>query len=158
MLKGLLEKRTCAKCRVCCGFDRSDIWEMPVMDTEAAEKIKKIKPETEFVKIKNDFVVKAPELHDDELYFCPALGENGCILGDEKPFDCRIWPYRIMDIGGKYAITISPVCSELYHRPLSELVEFLEKGLADYIFEYALKHPDVVKKYDESYPVLKMNS
>ena len=25
----------------------------------------------------------------------------GCILGDEKPFDCKIWPYRVMNFKGK---------------------------------------------------------
>ncbi len=157
MLKGLLENKTCAKCRVCCGFDKTDLWEMPVMDISAVNRIKELYPEADFQEKGNGFLVKAPQLEGEELYFCPALGENGCVLGNDKPFDCRIWPYRIMDVSGKNAITISPVCNELYNRPLSSLIGFLENGLADFIFDYAKKHPEVIKKYDKSYPVLKFD-
>ena len=76
------------------------------------------------------------------------------MLGDEKPFDCRIWPYRIMKIGDKRAITLASICDEMYNRPLSELVDFLKKGLAEKIFSYADKHPEIVKPYYDGYPVL----
>lgn len=62
-----------------------------------------------------------------------------------------------MNVSGKNAITISPVCNELYNRPLSSLIGFLENGLADFIFDYAKKHPEVIKKYDKTYPVLKFD-
>ena len=76
------------------------------------------------------------------------------MLGDDKPFDCRIWPYRIMEVGGRRAITFASICDELYHRPLSQLVDFLKEGLADVIFAYADEHPEIVKPYYEGYPVL----
>lgn len=31
----------------------------------------------------------------DELTYCPMLTEKGCALGDNKPFDCRVWPFRV---------------------------------------------------------------
>ena len=34
MLKGLLSKSVCGECRICCGFDSTDVWEMPVMNEE----------------------------------------------------------------------------------------------------------------------------
>lgn len=155
MLKGLLEKSSCAKCRICCGFDQTDIWEMPVFSKEAKEKLEEKLGHIEFIRQGDSYTVKPSELHGEELFYCPALDrDTGCILGDEKPFDCRIWPYRIMEVGGERAITISPVCPELYSRPLNSLVEFLERGLKNEIFSYADKNPDVVKPYDKSYPVL----
>jgi hypothetical protein len=78
------------------------------------------------------------------------------MLGDNKPFDCRIWPYRIMDIGGRRAITMASICQEMYSRPLSQLVGFLKEGLADKIFAYADQHPEIVKHYYEGYPVKDM--
>ena len=73
---------------------------------------------------------------------------------NDKPFDCRIWPYRIMEVGGRRAITIASICDELYNRPLSQLAGFLKEGLADAIFSYADAHPEIVKPYYEGYPVL----
>jgi Fe-S-cluster containining protein len=155
MLKGLLKNETCGECRICCGFDRTDIWEMPVMNEKSKDKLSQMKSETQFLKNGDGFTVKAPELIGDELFLCPALDtQKGCILGEDKPFDCKIWPYRVMELSGNMVISICTVCNELYNRPLKELVEFLNNGLAKKIYEYALEHPEIIKKYDYSYPIL----
>lgn len=154
MLKKILDSSSCADCRLCCVFDRYDIWETPVFTENIRDRILELKPEAEFIAKDGGYIFKADELSEEGLFSCPALTENGCILGDGKPFDCRIWPYRIMNVNGRRAITIASICSELYNRPLSQLVGFLENGLADEIFSYADNHPEIVKPYYEGYPVL----
>ncbi len=155
MLKEILDKKTCANCKLCCIFDRYDVWETPVFDGETKQKLESINNNAEFVEKKGGYIFKAEKFDDEGLFTCPALDpEKGCILGDEKPFDCRIWPYRIMKIGDKRAITIASICDAMYNKPLSELVGFLKNGLADTIFNYADLHPEIVKPYDTSYPVL----
>ncbi len=154
MLKKILDNRTCAECKLCCIFDRYDIWETPVFDEHAKNKLESL-ADVEFVQKDGGYIFKAEKFDDEGLFTCPALdSEKGCMLGDEKPFDCRIWPYRIMQIGDKRAITIAGICDSMYNKPLSELVGFLKKGLADTIFRYADSHPEIVKPYDNSYPVL----
>ena len=93
---------------------------------------------------------------EDELYYCPMLDhKTGCRLGDDKPFDCRIWPYRVMDFGGNRVISMASICPTMYAKPLSELCRELEKnGLAEKIFAYADSHPDIVKPYESGYPIL----
>ncbi|MGN0580444.1 MAG: hypothetical protein ACI4JE_06175 [Ruminococcus sp.] len=154
MLKKILDGKVCAACRLCCVFDRYDVWETPVFTDEIKERISSVKPDAEFVPKDGGWIFKAEELDENQLFSCPALTENGCILGDDKPFDCRIWPYRIMEVGGRRAITIASICDELYNRPLSQLAGFLKEGLADTIFRYADEHPEIVKPYYEGYPVL----
>lgn len=154
MLKKILNGKVCAKCKLCCGFDKSDVWEMPVFTEEIRDRIRSMKPETEFEIKADGYRFCTGEIDDNQLIYCPALTENGCILGDDKPFDCRIWPFRIMDIQGKRAITIASICEELYNRPLAELVKFLEDGLAETIFSYADSHPEIIKPYYDGYPVL----
>jgi hypothetical protein len=39
-------------------------------------------------------------------------------------------------------------------QPIGTLLQFLKEELADYIFEYADFHPDVVQPYDDLYPIL----
>ena len=154
MLKKILSGKVCAECRLCCVFDRYDVWETPVFTEEIMLRIKKERPGTEFIPKDGGYIFKVGNIGADELFSCPALTPNGCMLGDDKPFDCRIWPYRIMEVGGRRAITIASICEELYNRPLSELVGFLKEGLAEKIFAYADAHPEIVKPYYEGYPVL----
>lgn len=49
MLKKILSGEACAKCRLCCIFDRYDVWETPVFTAELCERIKAARPQTEFV-------------------------------------------------------------------------------------------------------------
>ncbi|MDE5620314.1 MAG: hypothetical protein K2O29_03035 [Ruminococcus sp.] len=154
MLKKILDNSSCAECRLCCVFDRYDIWETPVFTEKIRDRILDLKPDTDFISGDGGYIFKVDELSEEGLFLCPALTDKGCMLGDEKPFDCRIWPYRIMEINGRRALTIASICEELYNRPLSQLVEFLENGLADEIFSYADSHSEIVKPYYEGYPIL----
>ncbi len=154
MLKKILDGKSCAECRLCCVFDRYDIWETPVFTDEIKERILEKNPAVEFTPKDGGWIFKVGKFDDEGLFSCPALTPTGCMLGDDKPFDCRIWPYRIMNIEGRRAITIASICDELYNRPLSQLVDFLKEGLAEEIFAYADSHPEIVKPYFEGYPVL----
>lgn len=155
MLKNILSGESCAKCQLCCIFDKYDIWETPTVNDELCEKIKKEYPEVEFIE-KSDGGRILKCIPDGELFNCPLLDKSsGCKLGDSKPFDCRIWPYRIMEFGGKRVISIASICSEMYNKPLSVLVnELTENGLAEKIFSEADIHPEIVKPYQKGYPIL----
>ena len=154
MLKKILSGESCAKCRLCCIFDRYDVWETPVFTEEIKNRILENAPGTEFAAVEGGYMFRVREFDSEGLFRCPALTEKGCMLGDEKPFDCRIWPYRVMNVGGRRAITIASICDELYSRPLSQLVDFLKDGLGSKIFAYAKAHPEIVKEYYTGYPVL----
>lgn len=153
MIKDILKPETCAACRECCRFDRYDIWENPVFTIENLKIILKTDPDKQFVPKDGGFIYR-PELSADGSFDCAALGVNGCMLGDDKPFDCRIWPFRVMEIGGRQAITLSYLCGEMFSRPLRQLTDVLKGGVAEQIFAYADEHPDIVKPYYEGYPVI----
>ena len=155
MLKNILKSSDCAACRICCVFDKYDIWESPVLDSELKDRVSKRFPELSFVKKGDGWLFRMTE-SDDELFYCPALDHStGCILGEDKPFDCKIWPYRIMELGGKKVISIASICPTMYSKPLSELCEELDKnGLAEKIFAFAEAHPYIIKPYEKGYPIL----
>lgn len=157
MLKNILSGSDCASCRICCIFDKYDLWETPVLDASLKMLIEEKFPETSFVQKEDGWIFRMEE-SEDELYYCPMLdSKTGCKLGDDKPFDCRIWPYRIMNVGGKRVISIASICPTMYEKPLRQLCEELDRnGLAEKIFAYADKHPYAVKNYEEGYPVLKV--
>ncbi len=64
------------------------------------------------------------------------ITRKGCILGDDKPFDCRIWPLRVMALNETKVITLSPVCPTMNEKSIKELTKTANE-LADQIFEYA---------------------
>ena len=145
MLRNILSPETCAKCRICCIF----------------EKIHAARPELKFVS-KGDsgaYIFNMEETWDSEreLFICPALDpDKGCTLGDNKPFDCKIWPYRIMEFNGVRVISVASICPDMYAKPLNKLVGELENGLADKIFAEADKDPAMIKPYEQGYPILKV--
>ena len=81
--------------------------------------------------------------------------QKGCILSNEdKPFDCKIWPLRIMNKDGKLVIALTPTCPALGERPSESMQRLVDDGLGQKMYEYALEHPFMIKEYHEGFPVL----
>lgn len=151
MLKKILSPETCGKCRVCCVFDKEDIWEIPLISKEIYLNLQTERPELKMSpRGKNSYVFQM-SFEENGLSYCPALSETGCTLGKNKPFDCSIWPLRVMKKDDDIVITISPVCESI--NPENALVKELAKELAPVIFAEAEKNPDIIKEYIEGYPV-----
>ena len=158
MLTKILSRNSCAKCRLCCVFDRYDLWETPSIENELREYIKSnIGDDIEYTPKGDMWLFKMKESKEDGLYRCPMLNDTGCILGEKKPFECAIWPYRIMEVEGKRAMSIAPICDSVNALPLATLLSFA-KEIAPKIFAYADLHPDIIKPYDGTYPVLLFES
>ena len=86
---------------------------------------------------------------------CPYLSETGCVLSaDEKPWDCKIWPLRVMKKDGEIVIALTPTCPEINKMEIAEVQKFVEENLKEDLFSYAEAHPYLVKKYHEGFPVL----
>lgn len=155
MLSKILSHDDCEKCQICCTFDSYDLWETPVITDSLASKIlQEYAPQQKFIRKDDHFLLKMDKEPEADLYYCSLLDrDKGCILGDSKPFDCKIWPFRIMALNGRRVITLSPVCPVLIKKPVNEILEEANE-LAPTIFEYADKNPAVVKPYLEGYPIM----
>lgn len=158
MLKKILSPKTCGECRICCCFDKSDVWEVPLVDEALKDYIcENIDGDYSFRKSENGLIFNM-DFGADGLSYCPMLSEKGCKLGDKKPLDCRIWPFRIMKLENFLAITISPVCPSVSSLPLAKLCEFINSGFAKKLFDEAEKNPSMIKKYIDGYPILAVRS
>ncbi|MBE6902869.1 MAG: hypothetical protein E7478_10360 [Ruminococcaceae bacterium] len=154
MLKKILEPTSCGACRICCGFDESDKWEIPLIFSELRGYLSEHYPDIALEQ-RGDEYVFAMSFNGDEVKYCPMLTERGCRLGDNKPFDCRIWPFRVNSLDGRRVITVSPVCGEVSSLPLKVLTEFVQAdGFAQELFKAAKEHPDMVKPYISGYPIV----
>lgn len=153
MLSSILSPHSCAECRVCCGFTRGDVWEIPLIYGENSAEVTQMLG-AKLIPRGKEFVFDM-DFSKGEISYCPALSENGCMLGNLKPFDCAVWPFRVNSVGGMRVITVSPVCETVYSLPLKKLAEFVRKdGFSQMLFDEADKHPDIVKPYIKGYPIL----
>ncbi len=154
MLSRILSHETCAKCRLCCTFVESDKWEIPLFagkeERSTAENFAPVekRPGTESCVFRMSF-------SGNEIIYCPAASDHGCVLGENRPFDCRIWPFRVNDLNGTRVITLSPVCPAVIQLPLKELCDFVQAdGFAEKLFAHAREYPETVKPYEDGYPIL----
>ncbi len=156
MLTSILSRETCAECRVCCIFYKNEIWEMPLISDKLASTIQvKYRKAAEYEFFKGKRIFK-PEIQDDNTIHCPMIGETGCILHDDKPFECKIWPFRVTKLDDKYAVTVSYFCKAVFDMPLSKIYEFYNANLHEYIIKNVKKNPQVVTKYNDGYPIIKV--
>lgn len=153
MLKKILTPEQCAKCRICCGFTEGDKWEIPLLAGDEERKAALALGDVEDIPGTN-CAVFSMNFSGDELVYCPAAGENGCRLGEKRPFDCRIWPFRVMKLDRTLVITLSPVCPEVQKLPLEALTEFVSGDFSEMLFRHAEEYPETVKPYINGYPVL----
>ena len=156
MLTKLLRPETCAACRQCCQFDGYDIYETPVLTTEDKERVLRLYPETELLINGDTCLFRMQTCGADGSYPCPLLDpETGCRLGDQKPFDCRSFPFCVRELQGRRLIAVAaPLCDAIAALPLGTLLQTLREGLAEELFSYAAAHPEVVRPYREGYPIL----
>lgn len=163
MLSKVLSKETCAKCRFCCSFRRCSLWETPLFPQNECEKLSK---DNEYG-VKSDFQMQGEYgqmklLHkyctqdSEEEAACDYLDEHkGCILSQEdKPFDCKIWPLRIMRKGDRLVIALTPTCHSIGREPSEELKELVNNGLGEVIYNYAKENPFIIKEYKEGFPII----
>ena len=153
MLSEILSNETCGKCKGCCYFDKDDLWEVPLLTPETAKIIEKNYSETKLVKNKSLMLFDIPKLSEDEMFVCPMLTDKGCILKDDKPFDCKIWPFRIMyDENENASIAVSAYCKPVSSISKEKLKDFLiSSGLIDKIKKYYLEYPESIKKFSKDY-------
>lgn len=155
MLKEILSEKSCAACQVCCGFNREDVWETPIVFDETKKKAEALFPDIKFRQTGSAWTFQMEFQPEEQVIFCPILDRNtGCKLGDDKPFDCKIWPFRVMEHQEGLVITVASICPKLGTMEIEKLHQFLQKGLGDYIFSVAARHPEIVKPFQEGYPII----
>lgn len=158
MLSELLSKSTCAQCRFCCSFRRCSLWETPLFDIESVKILSKKGYKFDCTDDYGKIILEDKYLTDNPEEEAPCYfldNQKGCILTDDlKPFDCKIWPFRLMDKNGQLVVALTPSCPAINKYSLDTLKDFLNKGTGEKIYNYGKKHPFIIKEYRENFPVL----
>lgn len=155
MLSTLLSKADCAACRLCCKFDSYDLWQTPVIYRSLASRIlQEYSPDMQFVKRDEHFLMKMEKEPGADVYYCPLLdNETGCTMGNDKPFDCAIWPFMVMELCGRKVLTLSPACPVVNGKKFDDVCIAAQKAAPE-VFAFADEHPEVVRPYLDDHPIL----
>ena len=144
MLKTLISSEDCHKCKKCCVFEEKDLWEIPIFSNELKERIKEKWPNVKFKKYGNQWKIELCK--DGHIYLCPFLDFfSGCTLYDNKPLECKLWPFYIMDSGGLPVLAISPECDVMNSKSLVDILG-VAKTLKMSLHEIAQENPEIIKK------------
>lgn len=161
MLEKLLSKETCKNCKFCCSFRKKSLWETPLFSKEQKKtlqekyqfaKFKNISENVFTIDLDNSYKTKNPE-EESSCYF---LNKNkGCILtNEEKPFDCSIWPFRLMKYKENLVIALTPTCPAINKIKIEKIRDYILESLGKKIFEYGKKHPFIIKEYKLDFPII----
>jgi Fe-S-cluster containining protein len=158
MLSKVLSKSSCAACKFCCSFRRQSLWETPLFPLKVVEKLSQPNEYGVVGEFRDGQIVLGGYRTDDpeEEVPCTFLDpERGCILKPEdKPFDCSIWPLRIMNKDGELVIALTPTCPSIGAVPSQALTELVKSGLGEKILTYAKEHPYIIKEYRAGFPII----
>ena len=153
MLAGLLTENDCRDCKLCCHFEKEELIDAPTFTKEEKRYIiENINSKIKFKKINKVYQIVLEK--EEELYRCPLLTNNGCILKDKRPFDCKSWPLYIMKKGEQCYITMSNDCPIMNKVDKGRLLEYVEKEFLN-IAKYIIKNnPDMITEYNRDLKIL----
>lgn len=111
MLKKILSQEICAACKICCNYSLESLWDIPGFTLKEYENVIVRYPElVSRSYCRNNLYYFKTFQTDNNKHLCPFLGNNGCILGEEKPFKCAIWPLYVVYHENVIYLAISNVC------------------------------------------------
>jgi len=161
MLSSILTKKQCSECKFCCSFRRKSAWETPLFPKPTIDRLEKKYDAFPIRQVKNSFTYDLQPgyrtQNPEEEQPCPFLdASDGCTLDEnDKPFDCKIWPLRIMKKENELVIALTPTCPAVNTLPLEQVKKLVtQEGTGETIYREAERFPDIVKEYREGYPIL----
>ena len=144
----------CCNCKQCCNFTVEDLWDLPKF-TEEDMKIISIKYNNIVMQKQNTTYVPKIIVHSSEYKYCPFLVDDiGCILNENKPIDCALWPFYIMRQGNQLMLVQDLSCHVLRDITKKQVYENLRDKLSMIIKIYLL-NPDYIQPYNNKFKIWK---
>lgn len=157
MLTDIFTPKECANCKLCCNFHRSSAWETPALEAEqiflAHEHCIPLEKRPDG---STSFYLHFQTDSKEEIVNCPLLNPcDGCMLPrEQRPFECRIWPVRIMKQHSKLVIGVYEKCPALKNEKFDELKSAVLINLLEPILAYAKRHPEAVRDFNTAYRII----
>lgn len=154
MLGELITRDDCAKCKICCKFEKDELIDAPMFSKRQKRYIRNnISNKIKFKYRNGAYQINLVKYKNK--YRCPLLSSKGCMLPNAyRPFDCESWPFYIMSKDDKFLITKSNVCPIFNNTSNAILIKFIEKKFLNIAKEIATNSPELVTEYNRDLEVL----
>ncbi len=154
MLKSIFTPSDCAKCRLCCNFTPTSVWESPFLTEEQARSFRNAGVELEF-RSRGGWSF-AYHFDGKGVVNCPMLDpDSGCSLSpEEKPFECSIWPLRLMERDGRLLIGRYRDCPAIQGEKRERLDTFARGELLETLLAFVRRHPDSLRPFSPVYEII----
>lgn len=113
MLKLILKPNTCKECKICCNYSKESLWDIPGFTEKEYKRTILEFPEMKAISYTKNNLYYFTPLKKGTTYLCPFLSDNGCKLGNNKPFKCAIWPLYVVTKENEKYIAVSKVCPNI---------------------------------------------
>lgn len=157
MLTGIFSPTLCSECKLCCNFHRNTAWETPSLQDEQIFLMHEMCiPLQKRSDGTTSFYLHFTSDSLDEVVNCPLLDTcTGCIIPrEQRPFECRIWPLRIMKKGRTKIIGIYENCPALTGDNFEKLKNFALTELLPQILSFASRHPEIMRNFNSAYKII----
>lgn len=157
MLTCVFSPTQCAQCKLCCNFHRSSAWETPALQDEQIFLLQEMcVPLEKRADGTTSFFLNFQSDSPDEVANCPMLNpSSGCMLPrEQRPFECRIWPVRVMKKHSTLVVGIYEKCPALENGCFDNLKNLVLENLLSEILDYARRHPQAVREFDSAYRII----
>lgn len=154
MLTHILTPTDCATCKLCCNFHRDSAWETPSLEPEQISLFQERGIPLE--KRADGSCSFCLFFQADEACNCPVLDTDaGCTLPRSKrPFECRIWPLRLMKDGQQLVLGLYSQCPALSSPTLQKLIAYATGELLPAILQHGQRHPSIIRPLNPAYKVI----
>jgi len=157
MISEIITKKDCAKCKKCCQFESGKFDDVPRFSKRLTSQIKNKFGNRIVFTNKTDFYNVKLQKISESKYQCPFLDiEKGCQLSDSRPFDCKIFPFYLMNYKGDTVISISKDCPVIMEKKLSLLYNYFENTINHYISNLLKDGDFIVEPYHSDAIILKI--
>lgn len=157
MLTHLFTPDQCARCKLCCNFHRSTAWETPSLEPQTAERLSAAGvPLRRREDGSRTFGLHFCSEDPAETADCPMLDPSaGCTMPrEERPFECRIWPLRLMKGAHGLSLGLYVGCPALTDDVRAKLTAEATGSLLPALRAYAEQHPASVRPEDPAYTII----
>ncbi|MDD5691799.1 MAG: YkgJ family cysteine cluster protein [Candidatus Omnitrophica bacterium] len=154
MIRQFVPQEFCLKCRSCCRFkEANSVWSPCLLDEEIQGLVDRAGIPA--ASISADRRIQ-PIAGPDGGFICPFLdsGDNKCLIYDQRPFECRLYPFLINLRKGKVLLTVDLNCPYVLERmdspEMREYIVYISSYLNSPKQLKILKdNPQIIQAYEE---------
>lgn len=153
MLESILKQSDCSSCKLCCKFQEDELIDAPTFTIEEVIKAKSLCNQVQFHE--RDGINQIILLPYQDKYICPLLSPTGCLMGEERPFDCKSWPFYLMKQNNRFLIALSKECPVVARKSIIDILSCLSSEFISQCETIISRYPAMVTEYNRDMIVVK---